>query len=111
MLKRGATAKFMPNSYVFPGGLVEPKSDVAFPRDRTNFTALDERDSRIFQLGGFEDDFPLRVCAVRELFEESGLLLVEDSQNRERRIATAEDDPSLVEWRQKVSRWEDDASN
>ncbi|KAH7710156.1 Protein NDX-7 [Aphelenchoides avenae] len=102
MLKRGATAKFMPNSYVFPGGLIEPIADAGFPRDKTNFAEIDEKDARIFQLDGMDDDFALRVCATRELFEESGMLLVEDGQSRERRIATAEDDPSLAHWRQKV---------
>lgn len=48
MLKRGTTAKFMPNTMVFPGGVVD-KTDA--------------------KLG---DEF--RIAAVRELFEESGVL-------------------------------------
>ncbi|CAB3409454.1 unnamed protein product [Caenorhabditis bovis] len=52
MLKRGSTAKFMPNSMVFPGGVVED---------------VDKK------LGD-----PSRICALRELFEESGILLTKD---------------------------------
>uniref|UniRef100_A0A8R1HVA0 Nudix hydrolase domain-containing protein n=2 Tax=Caenorhabditis japonica TaxID=281687 RepID=A0A8R1HVA0_CAEJA len=52
MLKRGSTAKFMPNSMVFPGGVI----------DKTD--------------GKLGDEF--RVAAVRELFEESGVLLTKD---------------------------------
>ncbi|CAD6184167.1 unnamed protein product [Caenorhabditis auriculariae] len=48
MMKRGSTAKFMPNALVFPGGVVD-KSD---------------------QLSGT----PERTCALRELFEETGIL-------------------------------------
>ncbi|KAK6047277.1 hydrolase, NUDIX family, partial [Cooperia oncophora] len=49
VLQRGATAKFMPNALVFPGGVVTP---------------CDEK------LGQ-----PTKIAAIRELFEETGLLL------------------------------------
>ncbi|CAI2302853.1 unnamed protein product [Caenorhabditis sp. 36 PRJEB53466] len=52
MLKRGETAKFMPNSMVFPGGVID-KNDA--------------------KLG---DEW--RIAAVRELFEESGVLLTKN---------------------------------
>ena len=52
MLKRGDTAKFMPNTMVFPGGVI------------------DKYDSKL------GDEF--RIAAVRELFEESGVLLTKN---------------------------------
>ncbi|CAI5438640.1 unnamed protein product [Caenorhabditis angaria] len=52
MLKRGNTASFMPNSMVFPGGIVE-KSDAKFGEQ-------------------------YRIAAIRELFEESGVLLTKN---------------------------------
>ncbi|CAB3407720.1 unnamed protein product [Caenorhabditis bovis] len=52
MLKRGGTATFMPNSMVFPGGVV------------------DDVDKKL------GDSY--RICALRELFEESGILLTKN---------------------------------
>lgn len=51
MLKRTATASFVPNAWVFPGGAVD---------------ASDARDSTLDTM---------RVAAVRELFEEAGIWL------------------------------------
>ncbi|KAK6025700.1 hydrolase, NUDIX family [Ostertagia ostertagi] len=49
VMQRGATAKFMPNALVFPGGVVTPSDE---------------------KLG-----HPTKIAALRELFEETGLLL------------------------------------
>lgn len=49
MLKRAATAKFMPGVWVFPGGAVDP--------------------------GDGADELGYRACAVRELEEEAGIAL------------------------------------
>uniref|UniRef100_A0A7E4V849 Nudix hydrolase domain-containing protein n=1 Tax=Panagrellus redivivus TaxID=6233 RepID=A0A7E4V849_PANRE len=99
MLKRGPTAKFMPNAYVFPGG-INDKADASFPIDRSNYELVE--DGGELKLGNFENDMPLRVTALRELFEEAGLLLVLDENIREHKVITAVDDPSLIEWREKV---------
>ena len=50
LLVRGQASKFMPGRYVFPGGRLEPRD-------------------------GEDDDRGRRVCALRELFEEAGVLL------------------------------------
>uniref|UniRef100_A0A914Q6W6 Nudix hydrolase domain-containing protein n=1 Tax=Panagrolaimus davidi TaxID=227884 RepID=A0A914Q6W6_9BILA len=99
MLKRGATAKFMPNSLVFPGGIVEPKIDASFPESKTNY---EEKNYDGILLNGFKNDFPLRVGAARELFEEAGVLLVFDVNIRVCQALTPEHDKSLNEWRKKV---------
>lgn len=71
MGQRGAQAAFMPNKFVFPGGAVD-RADAAVPlatplhpvcRDR--LCAADERDL----------SHALAVAAVRELWEETGLIL------------------------------------
>ena len=50
LLVRGQASKFMPGRYVFPGGKLEPRD-------------------------GEDDDAGRRICALRELFEEAGVLL------------------------------------
>uniref|UniRef100_A0A914YDW2 Nudix hydrolase domain-containing protein n=1 Tax=Panagrolaimus superbus TaxID=310955 RepID=A0A914YDW2_9BILA len=90
----------MPDSLVFPGGIVEPAIDAAFPESKTNYEEK-ENDAGIC-LNGFKNDFPLRVGAARELFEEAGVLLVFDSNIRECKALTPEHDKSLNEWRKKV---------
>jgi 8-oxo-dGTP pyrophosphatase MutT (NUDIX family) len=98
VLRRGPTAKFMPNSYVFPGGKLD-ELDAQFPRIMTNFDKGE--DNQPIRLG-LDSDFPLRVCAIREMFEESGLLPVVDGNCREKTILTVNEDLHLAEWRKKV---------
>ncbi|PAV72073.1 hypothetical protein WR25_20769 [Diploscapter pachys] len=65
MLRRGSAASFMPNSLVFPGGVVS-KADAKSAK-------LDDR---------------IKICALRELFEEAGLFInsngkIESANNNE----------------------------
>lgn len=98
LLKRSGKSGFMPNAYVFPGGLVGPSdfsaewlevfktfrhlpkfgiATVKQPQDtRPPMFATDRK-----QLGSpIPGDVAFRICAVRETFEESGVLLVLPSQ-------------------------------
>uniref|UniRef100_A0A915EC67 Nudix hydrolase domain-containing protein n=1 Tax=Ditylenchus dipsaci TaxID=166011 RepID=A0A915EC67_9BILA len=99
MMKRGGSAPFMPNSYVFPGGVVEAQRDAEFPKQKTNFDCFMEQS---IKMESFPSDYPLRVAAVRELFEESGLLLVAYENCRERQILNCSEDAGLEDWRKKV---------
>lgn len=69
--RRPATMAFMPNAYVFPGGLLEPEDrrvQPASPLDPTIIPHLAVgNDRRLAQA--------LAAAAVRETFEETGLLL------------------------------------
>jgi nucleoside diphosphate-linked moiety X motif protein 19 len=94
LLKRSGTSGFMPNAYVFPGGLVDPSDfssewldlfqsfrrspnfGLGFvkqpPETRPPIFATDRK-----RLGSLvPGDVAFRICAVRETFEESGVLLV-----------------------------------
>lgn len=98
LLKRSGKSGFMPNAYVFPGGLVDPSdfssewlevfkafrhlpqfgiATVKQPREtRPPIFATDRK-----QLGSpIPGDVAFRICAVRETFEESGVLLVVPSE-------------------------------
>lgn len=69
MGQRGASAAFMPNKFVFPGGAVDP-GDAAVP-----FTGALPRpcSDRLAQGGG--DAHALLLAAIREMWEETGLRL------------------------------------
>uniref|UniRef100_A0AAZ3RSS0 Acyl-coenzyme A diphosphatase NUDT19 n=1 Tax=Oncorhynchus tshawytscha TaxID=74940 RepID=A0AAZ3RSS0_ONCTS len=94
LLKRSGTSGFMPNAYVFPGGLLDPSDfssewfdlfqsfrrspnfGLGFvkqaPETRPPIFATDRK-----KLGSLvPGDVAFRICAVRETFEESGVLLV-----------------------------------
>ncbi|KAI1904237.1 hypothetical protein AGOR_G00003600 [Albula goreensis] len=94
LLKRSGKSGFMPNAYVFPGGLVD-SSDFSSDwletfksfRHSPNFglgVVKQPPDTRppIFatdrvKLGSpIPGDVAFRICAIRETFEESGVLLV-----------------------------------
>ncbi|XP_035250778.1 nucleoside diphosphate-linked moiety X motif 19 [Anguilla anguilla] len=94
LLKRSVKSGFMPNAYVFPGGLVDPsdfsndwletfKSFRHWPNFGLGFVKqAPETRPPIFatdrqKLGSLiPSAVALRICAVRETFEESGILLV-----------------------------------
>ena len=71
MGQRGDKAVFMPSKYVFPGGAVD-KDDAAVPLARP----LPELcRSRICAGAATDLADALAACAIRELFEETGLML------------------------------------
>jgi recombination protein RecT len=68
MLRRHAGASFMPNAWVFPGGIAEP---------------LDH------ELAGGDLLGAMKIAAVRETFEETGVWLgapLEDAEHKRRRL-------------------------
>lgn len=100
MLKRGNKAPFMPNSYVFPGGILE-SSDFDFPKNKTNYELLESNQKRL-NSEAFKNDFFLRIAAIRELFEETGLLLIFNENGLKNSILNVNDDSELKKWRLKV---------
>lgn len=94
MLKRSSKSKFMPKLYVFPGGAAH---DVDFSKEWLDVFKGCQRDSlfEFLKRGGtgqpmfsrrrsqeFEhipSEMAFRICAIRETFEESGVLLVRDA--------------------------------
>lgn len=99
MLKRSGRSGFMPNAHVFPGGLVD-SSDFSSEwldmfkhfRDSPNFglrSVKQRAETRppMFRtdrrkLGSpVPGDVAFRICALRETFEESGVLLVVPAGN------------------------------
>jgi len=76
MLQRHAKSSFMPNAWVFPGGMVE-ESDVTLARELADGSTL----------------AAMRVAAVRETFEESGVWLgapLDDAEERRRLLLAGE---------------------
>jgi len=71
MGQRGAGAAFMPSKYVFPGGAVDP-ADAAVPLAQPLQPACI---SRLAEHSSPGLDSALAACALRELWEETGLLL------------------------------------
>ena len=84
LLKRLRSAGFVPGAFVFPGGRVDAEDDAP---------EVVEMLGRVPR--GAEARFWLAV--IRELFEETGVLLARAPDGRVRRAAEA--DPSLAGWR------------
>lgn len=81
MMKRAKTLKFMPGVHVFPGGAIDPV----------------DKDERWSQLLGSEkpsDSLAERIGAVRETFEECGILLATPEER-----ATQIPSDELKQWR------------
>ena len=72
MLKRSARSSFMPNALVFPGGRVEPSDEDGVWNTLSDLNRDDAADS--LYLDAKTDARALMVAAVRETFEEAGIL-------------------------------------
>jgi 8-oxo-dGTP pyrophosphatase MutT (NUDIX family) len=77
LLKRGEHARFMPNAYVFAGGALESNDESADVYDLCQ--GLDDRGASE-RLKLPSNGLRYFVAAVREAFEECGLLLAYDSR-------------------------------
>lgn len=101
MLKRSSKSKFMPSVYVFPGG-VATNSDFS-----KEWLELYDKDSlqtfcdfwkrggkgppmfsrmRDTQFESVESELAFRICAIRETFEESGVLLVKPTKQAPNKV-------------------------
>jgi 8-oxo-dGTP pyrophosphatase MutT (NUDIX family) len=77
LLKRGEHARFMPNAYVFAGGALDPGDESADAGDLCE--GLSDR-SASERLRLPSNGLRFFIAAVREVFEECGLLLAYDSR-------------------------------
>ncbi len=93
MLRRSETSHFVPDAYVFPGGVLEPSDTTqqAFARARGIDPPALEAQFRAKHAPAFPaplgpPDAPNRagllIAALRELFEEAGVLLACDERGR-----------------------------
>jgi len=98
LLKRGERARFMPNAYVFAGGALDPNDESADVYALCN--GLDDA------LASEQLELPANglrffVAAVREAFEECGLLLAYDARGEIADLSRW-DEPRLRETRLKI---------
>jgi 8-oxo-dGTP pyrophosphatase MutT (NUDIX family) len=78
LLKRRGSSGFFPGNYVFPGGIVDSEDrDTDFWKARVDLEP-EEIDRRLGGELGWEDALAFAVAAIRETFEEAGVLLAWD---------------------------------
>jgi 8-oxo-dGTP pyrophosphatase MutT (NUDIX family) len=77
MLERTRRAVFSPGATVFPGGGVDPADRE--PRSLQRVVGLDDRAASA-QQGLSEGGLAFRIAALRECFEEAGILLAHDTE-------------------------------
>jgi 8-oxo-dGTP pyrophosphatase MutT (NUDIX family) len=75
LLQRSAVSRFMPGTFVFPGGCLETEDrDIDF---WMNHTDVSEKGSLAAVNGNPTTILPFAVAAIRETWEEAGVLLAE----------------------------------
>lgn len=100
MLRRNLNSDFVGGAYVFPGGAVDPH-DISDEVAAICVGRSDEDASR--QLGIPSGGLAFWVAAVRECFEESGVLLALDAAGDVVSMADDADAERFVQWRHKVN--------
>ena len=95
MLQRTQSAAFLGGAYVFPGGSLDPQD--ASP-DRV--VGLTEKQANE-RLGVSSGGIAYYVAAIRECFEEAGVLLAQDASGRQVSAKRAE---NLMRWRNQPFR-------
>ena len=88
LMQRSHQAVFMPGVFVFPGGVVDPMDACASMRSLCNGIddiAVNRR------LGVEQDGLAYLIAAIRESFEEVGLLLAHDNHGDYLEIAAPDD--------------------
>lgn len=134
MVKRSSKSKFMPNMYVFPGGVAVNSdfsskwlsvfSKLGVDAQGTLFEKLTERSTtaaplftrdRGPQFSGIPAEVAFRICAIRETFEESGVLLAVPAEQSRSKLTSLDnsalyplsvhkDLKTIDAWRQKVNK-------
>jgi 8-oxo-dGTP pyrophosphatase MutT (NUDIX family) len=99
LLKRGERARFMPNAYVFAGGALDPNDESVDVY--AHCSGLDDALASE-QLKLPSNGLRFFVAAVREAFEECGLLLAYDDRGEIADLSSW-DEASLSETRLKIS--------
>jgi 8-oxo-dGTP pyrophosphatase MutT (NUDIX family) len=79
MLQRSMALKFMPGAHVFPGGALDPGDDA--PELRALCVGRDDS-SASSALGLTRGGLAYWIAAIREAFEEAGILLAYDASGR-----------------------------
>lgn len=87
LLRRHRSSAFVPGAYVFPGGRVDAEDSAAALADRADIVPGEPAPSYWF-------------AAVREVFEETGVLLAVNAAGQPAADATA--DSALARWRERL---------
>lgn len=125
LLQRSARQGFLPGAHVFPGGTLDgadsspdwlrlfaphhgpPRFGLGpSPPPRSAFPVLPSEGTHAID-GALPDDVVYRICAIRETFEEAGVLLLRPRGSRaaEPELARALAPPAGLEaWRERVRR-------
>ncbi|MBM4183327.1 MAG: NUDIX domain-containing protein [Gemmatimonadetes bacterium] len=75
LLRRNLQAVFAPGAFVFPGGLVDAEDSTGDVLDLVDGLTVDGAAARLGLVGGHPPALAYWVAAVREAFEETGILL------------------------------------
>lgn len=104
MLRRNPESTFVPGAYVFPGGQVDPGDSAPTFLERTTGVGPSEADARL----GVPGAARFAIAAVRESFEEAGVLIARSRRDGAALGGAGADHESLAADRTRVLRGETD---
>lgn len=109
-LRRSLTASHFPDSYVFPGGNCDPADEIPdwmelFPKSELNVPlSLSNNEFDSTNSNVIPQAISSRITAIRETFEESGILLCKKNTDPESFFATNYKIENETDWRKRISK-------
>ena len=99
LLKRHEKSSFMGGNFVYPGGRVDQEDGSLEIRSLSKGMTLEEAQKTLKGTFSPEESFAHWVAAIRELFEEAGVLLAYDQEGNLFRVRNREEQEKILDYR------------
>ena len=99
LLKRHEKSSFMGGNYVYPGGRVDRNDGSVETRSLSKGMTLEEAKKILGGIFSPEESFAHWIAAIRELFEEAGVLLAYDQKGNLLQIRNREEREKFLHYR------------
>ena len=104
LLKRHEKSSFMGGNYVYPGGRVDPNDGSVELSSLSKGVTLEGAQRHLGGIFSPEESFPHWIAAIRELFEEAGVLLAYDQRGNLLQLRDRDEREKFLHYRELLQK-------